>query len=189
MTYTNLDNTELLHVSLDAIHHDRSADAIAVLKTLLERDPDHVFATYLLAAQHAQLAMMDRAEEGFRRTVHLAPDFPIARFQLGQLCLVKGDVADAKATLAPLVDLPDAQALPHYARGLIAAADDDAAGAIAHLQAGLACPQEIPALASDMQRVIANLQSLGTAAVTAAAPEPAASLAPIFLTAYGKTSH
>ena len=188
MTYEKLDNDELLRVSLDAINHDRSAEAIEMLKTLLERDPNHVFATYLLAAQHAQLGMMDRAEEGFGRTVQMAPEFPIARFQLGQLLLVKADAAGAKATLAPLADLPAAQALSHYAKGLIAAADEDAAGAIAQLQAGLACAQEIPALAADMQRVIANLQALGTAAAPAAA-EPAAPVAPIFLTAYGKTSH
>src|SRR5260221_4074609 len=123
-------------MALDRINQDRHADAVSMLKTLLERDPKHVFGTYLLAAEHAQLGMMDRAEEGFRKTIQMAPDFPIARFQLGQMCLVKGDPADAKATLPPLANLPANQALSNYARGLIAAADEDAGEAIGQLQAG-----------------------------------------------------
>jgi predicted Zn-dependent protease len=188
MSYEKLDNDELLRIALDAVNQDSHADAVSMLKTLLERDPKHVFATYLLAAEHAQLGMMDRAEEGFRRTVQLAPDFPIARFQLGQMHLVKGDASAAKETLAPLAGGPSDKALTHYAMGLIAAANEDAAGAIAHLQAGLAFPQEIPALTGDMSRVIANLQAMGQHGVSPdeAASGPA-SAAPLFLTGYGKT--
>ncbi len=186
MTYEKLDNDELLRIGLDAINHDRHAEAVGLLKTLLERDPRHVFATYLLAAEHAQLGMMDRAEEGFIRTVAMAPDFPVARFQLGQMFLVKGRAAAAQETLAPLAQLPPGQALSHYARGLMAASQEDAAGAIAHLQAGLACPQEIPALAADMQRVIAQLQAIaGGAAPAPATPSPSA--ASLFLSGYGKS--
>ncbi|MGH8108425.1 MAG: tetratricopeptide repeat protein [Arenimonas sp.] len=187
MSYEKLDNEELLRVSLEAINQDRHADAVSMLKTLLERDSSHIFGTYLLAAEHAQLGMMDRAEEGFKKTVELAPDFPMARFQLGQLQLVKGDAAAASAMLAPLAQLPAGQALPAYAKGLIAAANEDVNEAIAQLQAGLACEQEIPALAQDMQRVLDNLFALrGTGASTAnetATSNPAASL---FLASYGK---
>ncbi|HTD29705.1 MAG TPA: tetratricopeptide repeat protein [Xanthomonadaceae bacterium] len=188
MTYEKLDNEELLRIALDAVNQDHHADAVSMLKTLLERDPNHVFATYLLAAEHAQIGMMDRAEEGFRRTVQLAPDFPIARFQLGQLFLVKGDTAGARSTLTPLANLPGNLALSNYARGLIAAADENAGEAIRHLQDGLACPQEIPALTSDMRRVIDNLLALGgTDPRPAAAVSPPASAAPLFLSSYGKT--
>jgi len=186
MTYEKLDNDELLRIALDAINHDHHAEALDMLKTLLERDSKHVFATYLLAAEHAQLGMMDRAEEGFRKTVQMAPDFPIARFQLGQMCLVKGDAREAKAILAPLADLPANSALSNYAKGLIAAADEDAGEAIRHLQDGLACAQEIPALAGDMRGVIDRLLALGAAPQSpSASPPPSA--APMFLSNYGKS--
>ncbi len=186
MTYEKLDNDELLRIALDAVNHDRHADAVGLLKTLLERDPRHVFGTYLLAAEHAQLGMMDRAEEGFARTVALAPEFPMARFQLGQMLLLRGRVEAARETLAPLEQLPAGQALPHYAKGLVAASEEDAAGAIADLQAGLACPQEIPALAGDMRRLIDNLQAI--AGSTPQAPvAPAPSAASLFLSGYGKS--
>ena len=188
MTYEKLDNEELLRVSLDAINQDRHADAVTMLKTLLEREPAHVFATYLLAAEHAQLGMMDRAEEGFVRTVELAPDFPMARFQLGQIYLVKGDGPAAKRLLAPLAKLPANLALACYARGLSAAVDEDVAEAMSQLRAGLACEQEIPALAQDMQCVLANLGAIG--ATERALSEPAginpAAAAPMYLSNYGR---
>ena len=190
MTYDKLDNDELLRIALDAINQDRHADAVSMLKTLLERDSRHIFGTYLLAAEHAQLGMMDRAEEGFRKTVELAPDFPMARFQLGQLHLTKGDAASARAMLAPLADLPAGQALSGYAKGLIAAANEDVGEAVRQLQSGLACEQEIPALASDMQRVLDNLLALGGGIDPTPAPigTPAAA-APMYLSNYGKSGN
>jgi len=191
MSYEKLDNEELLRIALDAINQDHHADAVAMLKTMIEREPDHVFGTYLLAAEHAQLGLMDRAEEGFERTVQLAPDFPMARFQLGQIFLVKGDGESAKRVLAPLSALPANQALSSYARGLVAAANEDVVGAMNELRAGLACEQEIPALADDMRRVLANLQAIGQSeSIGRIEPVPApAAATPMFLSNYGKSGN
>jgi tetratricopeptide (TPR) repeat protein len=189
MSFEKLDNDELLRIALDAINQDKHADAVSMLKTLLERDSKHVFGTYLLAAEHAQLGMMDRAEEGFRKTVELAPDFPIARFQLGQLLLVKGDAESAKNLLAPLTQLPAGQALPWYAKGLIAAANEDAKEAITQLQSGLACEQEIPVLAQDMQRVLNNLHALTGGGEPSPITQTTSAAAPLFLSSYGKAGN
>ena len=184
-SYDKLDNEELLRLALEATNRQHHADAVAMLKTMLEREPDHLFATYLLAAEHAQMGLMEREEEGFKRTVELGPDFQIARFQLGQIHLTKGDSAAAKAVLAPLSQLPADKALGGYARGLIAATDEDLATAIAQIEAGLACDQEIPALAEDMRRMLGNLRSFdgGAPGPTASSPTPAT---PLFLSKYGK---
>jgi Flp pilus assembly protein TadD len=191
MSYDKLDNDELLRIALDAINQDKHADAVSMLKTLLERDSGHVFGTYLLAAEHAQLGMMDRAEEGFKKTVEMAPDFPMARFQLGQLYIVKNDMAAAKALLASLTHLPAGQALSCYAKGLVAAANEDANEAISQLQAGLACEQEIPALAQDMQRVLNNLYALTVGAESNANGQMPASAAaaPLYLSNYDKAGN
>jgi tetratricopeptide (TPR) repeat protein len=160
MIYEKIDNDELLRLTLDSINQERHADALSMLKVLLERDANHAFATYLLAAEHAQLGMMDRAEEGFKKAVKLAPDFLMARFQLGQLYLVKNEAGLAKEMFAPIALLPAGHTLAAYAKGLIAAANDDIIDAVAHLDAGLACEQEIPALAEDMKSMRNNLLSL-----------------------------
>jgi predicted Zn-dependent protease len=177
MTYQKLDNDELLRLALGAMNSDRDAEAIDLLKTLLEREPGHGQAQFLLAAMHAQIGMMDRAEAGFRAAVEALPDLGIARFQLGQLLLLQGRVDETRAVLAPLADQAPGDALGAYARALSAAAADDGAGAIAELQSGLACAQEIPALTGDMQRLLERLQSAD------GAPPPAA---PLFLSGYGR---
>lgn len=183
MNYDKLDNDELLRLSLDAINNGRDADSVVMLKTLLERDPKHLHGQYLLAAQHAQLSMFDRAEAGFRAVVAAAPDFAIARFQLAQLLLMKGAADEARQLLMPVAAQQDA--LGAYARGL-GVADDDLTTAIHELDAGLAMPQEIPALAADMQRLRDQLaQNFSQSNASGVAPSSPPS-APIFLTGYGR---
>jgi tetratricopeptide (TPR) repeat protein len=190
MGYDKLDNEELLRLALDAINNGRDADSLVMLKILLERDPQHVYAQYLLAAQHAQLGMFERAEAGFRAAVAAAPDLAIARFQLGQLLVMKGTIEEATQMLAPLADRGDA--LAAYARALVAAANEDAPTAVRELDQGLALPQEIPALAGDMQRLRdrLSLQGADTAAVqaTEAALTEANPISanPMFLASYGR---
>ena len=129
MTYAILDNDELLRLALDAMNTGKDADAVVMLKTLVERDPHSAYGQYLLAAQHAQMGLMDRAEAGFRAAVGNGLELPVARFQLGQLLLVKGDSAEAKATFEPLATSDD-RALAAYARALMAAADENTQAAI-----------------------------------------------------------
>lgn len=187
MAYERLSNDELLRIALEAINGDHTAQALDLLKALLERDSDHVFATYLLAAEHAQLGMLDEAERGFRRAVDLAPDFDIARFQWGQIFLSRGEAEAARTAFEPLVAKNAGNALGFYARGLIAAADEKAADAIAELQRGLTCPQEIPALESDMRRLAASLEaSVQESREGQSIPSVAV---PVQLTKYGQSSN
>jgi tetratricopeptide (TPR) repeat protein len=194
MAFEKLDNDELLRLSLDAINNNNHADAVGMLKSLLERDTDHMFGTYLLAAEHAQIGMMDRAEEGFKRAVELGPDFPMARFQYGQILLVKGDLPECKAVLQPLTTLDNSLALTHFAKGMVAAADEQLDDAIQSLQYGLSLPQDIPVLADDMSRVLNNLHALknggGATPVINEAPAvmPTTST-PLYLSEYGKSKN
>lgn len=186
MNYDKLDNEELLRLSLDAINGGRDADAVVMLKTLLEREPDHVHGQYLLAAQHAQLGMYDRAEAGFRKVLASGSVLPVARFQFSQLLLMKGAREEAREVLAPLAGQDDA--LGAYARALTAAVDEDVATALAELRAGLAMPQEIPALAADMQRLQAQFSESATNDSSSTITEAVvpASATPMFLASYGR---
>ncbi|RMH94078.1 hypothetical protein EBB59_02635 [Lysobacter pythonis] len=183
MDFVKLDNEELLRLSLDAMNNGRDADSVIMLKTLLEREPGNVYAQYLLAAQHAQLGMMDRAEEEFRKTVEIAPELVSARFQLGQLLLLKGELNEARQVLNPLTVMHDA--LGAYARGLCAAGDEDVAASVRELEQGMALPQPIPALALDMKNLRDRLlgsQSNSATQELLVEEEPA--IVPRFLGAY-----
>lgn len=184
MNYDKLDNAELLRLALGAINGGQDADSVVMLKTLLERDPNHVYGQYLLAAQHAQMGMLDRAEAGFRSVVDTAPDLAIARFQLGQLLLLKGAAGEARQFLRVLCSNNDA--LGAYARALSAAANHDIGTAIAEAGAGLALPQDIPALATDMQRLHDQWRQAGMVSDTAAAMATQSPVSPMFLSGYGR---
>nr|WP_298128477.1 hypothetical protein [uncultured Pseudoxanthomonas sp.] len=157
MSYERLDIDELIGLSLSAMRADRDAEATDLLKVLIEREPGHAYGHYLLAAQHAQLGLMDRAEAGFRTAATLASaDFPMPRFQLGQLLVLKGEAKEARETLAPVTQGSDS--LAAYATALSALAVEDVPSAIQHLQRGLEQPQAIPALEQDMARLLRQLR-------------------------------
>jgi predicted Zn-dependent protease len=180
MSHEMLDNEETLRLALAAMQQGQDTEAVGLLKTLLERNPGHVYGRYLLAAQHAQMGLLDRAEAGFRAVVADAPEFAVARFQLGQLLLVQGGREEAACIMERLVDQTDA--LGAYSRGLLA---EDPRVMAGELAAGLALPQAIAALTADMQRLHAQLLEPATGdgeTMPSAAPTP-----PVFLTGYGRS--
>lgn len=185
MNFDKLDGEELLRAAVDAMNNNRAADAMVMLKALLERDGSHVYARYLLAAQHAQLGMLDRAEMAFRDVVDDAPGLAIARFQLGQLLVTKGETDDAVEVLSPLA--AQQNALGAYARAISAAAVGELSKAITELEQGLALAQEIPVLASDMERLKRRLgeeaEGNGKPSAVSGGSSPATSM---FLTGYGR---
>jgi tetratricopeptide (TPR) repeat protein len=183
MNYDKLDDEELLRLALGAMNENRDADSVVMLKTLLERDPDNVHAQYLLAAQHAQMGMFDRAEAGFRSVVANAPELATARFQLAQLLLMKGATKEAAELLRALTAQSDA--LGAYARALGAVAVEDMATAAAEIEAGLVQPQEIPALAADMRRLLDQWREAGIAVANTVGM---AAASPMFLAGYGRDS-
>ena len=97
------------------------------------------------------------AREAMARAVDLAPDYVIARFQLGFLEFTSGEAALAGATWAPLQALPVEHALRQFAEGLMRLPADDIDGAISRLQRGIEANDEVPPLNRDMQLLIDEL--------------------------------
>lgn len=161
MTPDRLATADLLRLALDAIHQARDVEAVRLLQRVLEREPDNLHVQYLLAIQHAQLGLFDRAEERLRAVLAVLPEFVVARFQLAQLLLMRGTAKDACEWLAPV--LAQADPLGAYARGLSAAAEGDRDRACAVLEAALRLPQPVPALAGDMRRLCAQWRETATA--------------------------
>lgn len=184
MSVGSTNNEELIYMSLQAMNASRDEEAMALLAALLEREPEHAQGIYLLAAQHAQLGMLDQAEAGFRKAMTLVGnEFPMPRFQLGQLLMVQDRPGEAVDVLLPLTNAAD-PALRAYANAFIALAAQQVADAIAALREGLQHPQSIPVLADDMRRLAADLErSLG---VPDEAPAITGSVASMLLSNYQK---
>lgn len=150
----NLDQDELLHLAMEASLAQRHGDAIDYLKQAVERSDTNYKAMYLLAAQHAQIGLTERAIEEFNKALSIEPNFPPARFQLGLLLLCNARVQEALAAWAPLEQLGENDPYLHFKRGMESLSHDDFAGCERELKRGMELNTVNAALNGDMQRVL-----------------------------------
>lgn len=109
------------------------------------------------------LAGLQRYDEGRRamaRAVEIAPDFALARFQLGFLDLTSGRALDAMAVWAPLSGLPDDDALRVFSEGLANMAIDHFSEARRLLKRGMALNTANPMINADMQLILDEIANL-----------------------------
>jgi len=151
---TRLDQEELLHLAIEASREQRHGDAIDYLKQAVERSDSNYKALYLLAAEHAQIGMTERAIEEFNRALDIEPNLPPARFQLGLLFLCNARVPEALAAWEPLERLAENDPYLFFKRGLECLCRDDFAGCERELKRGMELNTVNAALNTDMQRVL-----------------------------------
>jgi len=177
------DVDEYLHLALHASSVGNHHACMTYLKDLLQQQPAHAFAIHLLATQHAELGLYERAIKGMKAALAINPQLQIARFQLGLLLLDRQRGTEAKQQFAALADTQD-QALLQYCRALTALADGNIPLARERLSSGLACKQANPALAAQMRRILELLSRNGQGT----ADRSEAAEGPLFLGAYRQTS-
>lgn len=103
-------------LALDHAARDRAEDADA-LAALARHLDDYAFCGLLDANREAEIR--EKALEGYRRSLELAPDDDGIRLDLGRLLLRCGLAAEAAERLEPLVDrTPDRRILYWYAESL-----------------------------------------------------------------------
>ena len=123
-------------------------------------EPGAGLPQFLLGAEFAALGDMGQAEAAFANATRLAPDFPMARYQLGLLQFSSGRAAMALLTWQPLLSLPDTDPLPHFVNGFAALAQDRFDEALRHYQQGLILNTSNDALSGDIEKVIAGIKAL-----------------------------
>lgn len=191
MNYTNLDAEELLHLAIDATGEGRHEVAVSCLKQALEMTPDDARVIYLLAAEHAQLRMFDRAMQGMARALELAPELAIARLQLGLLYLSFDRIDETVAVWQALDELADNEPLKLFKQGLSALIREDYDSCERSLRSGIELNRSNPALNTDMQRILNEMHSyreasltLPVASINASNEGQAGEVHPLFLSAY-----
>jgi tetratricopeptide (TPR) repeat protein len=122
--------------------------------------PGSAIPHFLLGSEYAAAGEIHKAEAALANAVLLAPALHIARYQLGMLQFSAGRAAVALVTWAPLLELDELQPLVHYVRGFYSLAQDDFENACAQFEAGLALPQDNPAVASDVRKVMAGMAAV-----------------------------
>jgi len=176
-----LDAEENLHLALHASSVGQHHACMTYLKAALLQQPGNAKAMYLLATQHAELGLIERAIRGMQAALAAEPRLQMARFHLGLLLLDQGRPAEAKEQFRPLESGPD-PALCLYAQAMTALADDDRAAARERLTAGLAQASGHKALAHLMRRILDRISRQPDMADKEA--EPGTSDESVFLGAY-----
>jgi tetratricopeptide (TPR) repeat protein len=164
---------------------DREA-AMALFAQAAEADPGSPLPPFLIASEQASAGQFAEAELSFAAALLLAPDFSLARYQLGLLQFSSQRAPVALLTWQPLFALPEGDGLLHFVRGFAALAQDAFGESLAHFRRGLECRPANPALCSDILQVIDAVERL-QARSGEEAEEPAATH--VLLSAYSRGVH
>ena len=173
-----LDAAEYLHLAIHASSKGDHHAALSYLKETLKQEPGNAKAVYLLAAEHAELGLFERAIAGMEAALRLDSQLEMARFQLGLLYLQGNQVSNAKAHFSALSKSQD-RGLQAFAAAMEALTEDKTALAQEKLAFGLAHADNNPALKADMQRMLDRLLGGG-----GAAEAPSSEATSVFLGAY-----
>jgi tetratricopeptide (TPR) repeat protein len=149
------------------------ADELIQADRLINRYPDDPRLHFLRGSVLASIGRPIEAMPALKRAVELAPDFAIARFQLGFFQLTSGEAADALSTWGPLALLPEGHYLRKFVAGLTHLIRDEFEEAIRHLREGIEVNDENPPLNNDMNLLIEQTSQLVQS--NAAADQEAAS--------------
>jgi Flp pilus assembly protein TadD len=136
-------------------------EALVLLGDAADQYPRDPRPLLLLAAEFAHGKDLDRAEAAYLGALQRAPDFAIARFQLGLLQLTSGRPAAAQATWAPLDALAADDPLRLFKQGLEALSQDRFAAAREHILQGISRNTANPPLNRDMQKVLDRMTQAG----------------------------
>jgi tetratricopeptide (TPR) repeat protein len=161
-----LDAEEYFHLALHASAAGDHHACMTYLEQVLQREPNNARAIYLLATQHAELGLMQRAITGIKTALAIEPDLEIARFQLGLMLMFdNSQPGDAKQYLARLCS-SEHRPLRAYAEALIAIADNELGLARQKLAIGLSeSPTDAP-LSALMRRLFERMSN-GTCVINA----------------------
>jgi Flp pilus assembly protein TadD len=180
----------LIADGLEASRENRMEEALVLFAQASTLAPGSGVPHFLAGSEHANAGNIALAEGAFARAVLLAPEFSLARYQLGLLQFSSQRAAMALLTWQPLLDLPGAAALGHFVRGFAALARDGFPEAVAQFREGLACNDVNQAMASDIQQVLAAVEKLSAGEPS---PEDAAQADPdarhVLLSGYAGRLH
>jgi Flp pilus assembly protein TadD len=185
-TQTRLDDEELLHLAIEASRKQRHGDAIQYLKDAAAKAPRNAKVRFLLGAEHAQIGLLDRAQEDMSAALEIDPGLIPARFQLGLLHLVRARVAEAQAAWKPLDALPESDCYLHFKRALEYLVQDEFARCEEAMSHGMRLNTTNAPLNQDMQRILDEVKARTGQPPAAAKPEQSEH---VLLSAYKGSRH
>jgi Flp pilus assembly protein TadD len=148
---------DLLSDAIAAIRADPS-DSLSRIDDLLRDYPSDAKLHFLRGSLLAGDARYEAAHDAIAKAVRLAPDFALARFQLGFLELTSGAPDAAEKTWLPLEKLASNSPYRIFVDGLRSLIRDQFDDAVELLGQGISLNRENAALNNDMQLLIDTIR-------------------------------
>lgn len=133
-------------------------DDLKEISQLLARFPTDPRLHFMHGSVLAGMKKPLEAHAALARAVELAPDFAIARYQLGFFELTSGEVDKALATWGPLLRLPADAYLRKFVEGLTFLIRDEFEQAFALLREGIALNRENEPLNGDIRLLVSECE-------------------------------
>ena len=130
------------------------ASASEVASRAVEEFPTDANLRFLLGSAFGNIQDYGSAKSQLNEALALAPEFHLARLQLGLMHLTSGDERLARAILAPLLNIATDSYLRSFADGLIALSYDEFERARSSLQTGVSQNLDNAPLNRNMQLLI-----------------------------------
>ncbi len=134
-------------------------DDVAALKTALTRFPEDPRLHFMLGSVLAGLGDNIKAHAALTRAVELAPDYALARYQLGFFELTSGEADKALSTWGPLLSAPADNPLRVFVEGMTHVIRDEFDAAFAAFEKGLALNTENEPLNNDIRLLMRELRA------------------------------
>lgn len=156
---SELNTRELMHMAIHASANGRPDDGVRALKELLAQEPDNASAHFLLAADYAEIAMLDDAVRHYEKAIELDPELDLARMQYALLLTALDRLDEADAALQHFLAEDPATCFTEFARGLQFLFAEDLANARVHIAAGIESNKVNEELNEDMRRLISQIDA------------------------------
>jgi tetratricopeptide (TPR) repeat protein len=154
-----LDAEEYFHLALHASAAGDHHACMTYIEEVLQREPHNARAIYLLAVQHTELGLTQRAIAGIKAALSIDPELEIARFQLGLLLMFdQNEPREAKSYLERLGSSEN-RALRAYSQAMIAIADNELVLARQKLAIGLSESSPDSPLSTLMRRLFERMSN------------------------------
>ena len=137
MSPTDHSLSPLLQQALAASAANDTAAALELLAQAGREEPGSPLPQFLLGAELAQSGRYPEAESAYAAAVLLAPEWAIARYELGTLQFTSGRAALAFITWEPLLALPDNDPLRLFVLGYGELAKDAFSAALSYFERGV----------------------------------------------------
>lgn len=139
---------------------DPNLNDIIILENALSKYNDDPRVHFLQGSTLAAMGRLIEAHAALSCAIDIAPDFHIARFQLGFFQLTSGESDNALKTWAPLDGLTKEHYLRIFVIGLRHLVRDELTECITMLTKGISLNEENEPLNTDMQLIISQVTPL-----------------------------